>query len=159
LRRTITALSLLFLFLIVGCFGDRAMTIRQAVQRELPGLPATPSPSNLTISVRKSHPFIGGTWYAPDITVTNSSASSITINAVELSAKGVVYTNQQQDAYPVVVAPGRTQVLGPAFKLRDDVWKTFFKQPADLRVSYVVNGQELMGHVNIVGDHLTSKLQ
>lgn len=160
MRRTIAGTLLLFLLLIVGCpLGDRGMTIRRAVQYELPGSPATPSPSKLMISVRTSHPLIGVTFYAPDIAVTNSSASTITINAVELTAKGVVYANQRQDAYPVVVASGQTQVLGTGFELREDVWQTFFKQPADLRVSYVINGQEMMGHVNIIGDRLNSKIQ
>jgi hypothetical protein len=150
---------LLFLLLIVGCFGDAAMTIRRAVQRELPRSTVAPGPSDMTIFVRTVHPFTSATWYTPDIAVTNSSASSITINAVELTAKGVLYTNQQPGAYPVAVASGRTQVLKIAFKLREDVWQTFFKEPADLRVGYVINGKEMTGHVNIIGDVLTSKIQ
>jgi hypothetical protein len=160
LRRTIRVVPLTFLLLIVGCpLGDRSMTIRQAVQHELRGAPAIPSPSNLTIAVRTSHSFIGSTVYTPDITATNSSASPLTINAIELTAKGVVYANLRQEEYPVVVASGRTQALGIGFKLRDDVWNTFFKQPADLQVTYVINGYEMTGHVSIIGDRLNSKVQ
>jgi hypothetical protein len=143
----------MFLFLIAGC--DPGMTIRQAVQRgSLNSSPATPSLSNLTISVRTSHLLTGETWYAPDITVTNSAASSITINAVELTAKGVVYANKRQDAYPVALASDETRVLSVWFDLRDDIWKTFSKQSADLRIDYVSDGQQMTAHASIIGERL-----
>ncbi|HEX7289181.1 MAG TPA: hypothetical protein VF532_23555 [Candidatus Angelobacter sp.] len=157
MRRTITGLFLLFLlflFLIAGC--DPGMTIRQVVQRGgVNGIPATPSPGNLTISVRTSHPLKGENWYAPDVTVTNSSASPISINSFELAAKSVVYGNKRQEGYPVVLASGETRPLRLWFDLREDIWKTFSKEAADLRVNYVIDGQQMTAHANIIGERLS----
>jgi len=141
---------------ILGC--DPGMTIHQAVQRSnRNGLPATPNLNDLTISVRTFSSLIGYSSYAPDVTVTNSSASSITIKDIELTAKGIVYANRQQDGYPFMLAPGQTQVFGGWFDLREDLWKTFFKQRGDLRVNYVKDGQEMTAHAAIAGDRRNAK--
>jgi len=90
----------------------------------------------------------------PDVSVTNSSASSITINSVELTAKSVVYGNKRQEAYSVVLTSGETRPIILWFDLREDIWKTFYKQAADLRVNYVIDGQQMTAHANIIGERL-----
>ena len=140
------------MLLIVGC--DPGMTIRQAVQRSNRNLPATPNPNDLTISVRTFSSLIGYSSYAPDVTVTNSSAASITIKDIELTAKGIVYANRQQDGYPFMLASGQTQVFGGLFNLRDDLWTTFSKQPADLRIEYLIDGEQRTAHASIIGERL-----
>ena len=140
------------MLLIVGC--DPGMTIRQAVQRSSRNLPATPNPNDLTISVRTFSSLIGYSSYAPDVTVTNSSAASITIKDIELTAKGIVYANRQQDGYPFMLASGQTQVFGGLFNLRDDLWTTFSKQPADLRIEYLIDGEQRTAHASIIGERL-----
>ena len=161
MRRTFTGLLVVLLLLTVGCpIGDPGMTIRQAVQRgSLSGLPATPSPSYLGINVKTSHPFQGETWYAPTVTVTNSFESPITVSAVELVVRGVTYANGRgrAEAYPVVVLPGKTETLDIWFDLRENVWKTFFKQSAELRVHYRKDAREEIAHASIIGGHLDLK--
>jgi hypothetical protein len=80
------------------------------------------------------------------------SPSQVTINTVELSTKGIVYANKHQAAYPLVILSGQTATLDVGFDLREDVWKTFFKQPAELRVNYASDGQQRTAHTNMIGD-------
>ena len=149
LRRTIQLASLTALLLIVGC--DPGMTIREAVQRDRLHAPSvTASPNRVLISVKTDHAFIGETWYDPTITVTNLSSTQITITAVELAAKGTVYADKRQAAYPLVVRAGQSVTVDPAFDLRDNV-KTFFRRPADLRANYAIHGQQTTAHATIVG--------
>jgi hypothetical protein len=129
------------------------MTIREAVRRDrLSASSATVSPSNLTISVKTKRQLIGETWYDPTVAVTNVSPTEATISAVELATKGIVYANKHKAAYPLVVLSGQTATLDVEFDLREDVWKTFFKQPAELRVNYVSDGQQKTAHASIIGD-------
>lgn len=159
LRRTIQLASLAALFLILGC--DPGMTIREAVRRDRLNASSfvTAGPNNVMISVKTDHPFIGETWYYPTVTVTNLSASQITISAVELAARGTVYANKQYAAFPLVVLSDKTVNLDVRFDLREDVRKTFFKRSAELRVDYEIDGQQRTAHATIIGDHLNSKVQ
>jgi hypothetical protein len=145
----------MFMFLIAGC--DPGITIRQAGQGgRLNASPAMPNPGNLAISVKTTHPIIHNDWYAPDVTVTNLLPSPVTISGVELTAKGIVYTNspKRQLTHPLVVLPGQTATLDVWFDLHEDVWKTFPKQSADLRVDYLSDGQQMTAHASIIGERL-----
>lgn len=155
MRPTFKGLSLLFLLPLAGC--DPGMTIRQAVQHDRVRVsPGTAGPEAATVNVKTSDPLIGETWYAPDATITNALDTPITISRVELIAKGISYANKPrgQGTYPLVVGAGRTETLDICFDLREDVWKTFFKQPAELRVYYGSDGKEQIAHTTVIGEHL-----
>lgn len=158
LRKLRTGLLLVFLPLLIGC--DPGMIIHQAVQRgNFRHSQAIARASYLRVKVETTHPLQGETWYAPRVEATNLSASPITVSAVELVARGTTYENGPDwiKPYPLVVQPGQTQVLGVWFDLHDNVWKTFFKQAADLRVNYVIDAQEMTAHATIKGEHLNWK--
>ena len=159
LRRIIQLASLTALFLIVGC--DPGMTIREAVKRDRlnPSSFVTANPNDVIISVKTGHPLIGETWYDPTVTVTNLSPSQVTISAVELVAAGIVHENKGFTAFPLVVLSGKTVNLDVRFALHENVWKTFFKRAADLRLSYSSDGQQRTAHATIIGDHLNSNVR
>jgi len=151
LRQTITVLLAAVLSLILGC--DPGMTIRQAVERQSVRGPGVPIPGSATIRVAISRQFIGATWYAPGVTITNSFDSPITVSAVELVAQRITYANKPRrpEAYPLIVAAGQTQTLYVWFDLRDDVQKTFYLRSAELRVHYQKDGREEIAHARIMG--------
>lgn len=145
----------LSLLLLAGC--DLGMTIRQAAQHNnVHGSPGTPAPNGLAIYVKTSHPLMGETWYAPTVTVTNSTSVPVTIGGVELFAKSITYSNKplKTGAYPLTIDPEQTKSLDIWFDLRDDVRKTFFKQSAELRVHYQSDGKERIVQTVLVGTHL-----
>jgi len=125
------------------------MTIRQ-----IKALNPTSDP--ITIAVKTEHPIVGHTWYAPQVTVTNGSDSPITITSVELAAKRNTYANnpRQPGNYPSVVSPGKSGTLDIWFDLTDDVKKTFFRQPAELRVHYRSRGEDQTARVSVIGGPL-----
>jgi hypothetical protein len=133
--------------LLVAC--DPAITIRQ--------IKASNATSALvTIEVKSDHPLIGHTRYVPRVSVTNGSDSPITITSVELDAKRGTYANKprQPASYPLLVPPGKTESLDIWFDLTDDVKKTFFRQPAELRVHYRSRDRDETAHASVIGGHL-----
>jgi hypothetical protein len=120
--------------LLVAC--DPGMTIRQIKA-------SNPTSDPIKIAVKTEHPLVGHTWYDPQVTVTNGSDSPITITSVELAAKRNTYANKprQPGSYPSLVPPGESETLDVSFDLTDDVKKTFFRQPAELRVHYRSRGR------------------
>jgi hypothetical protein len=148
MKRTTGTLYLITVsLLLVAC--DPGMTIRQIKV-------SNGTSAQLTINVKTQHPLIGHTWYVPQVTVTNSSDSPITITSVELVAKRGTYVNKprQLESYPSAVPAGKTETLDIWFDLTDDVKETFFRQPAELRVHYKSRGQDETAHVSIIGGPL-----
>ena len=92
----------------------------------------------------------------PQLTVTNNSDLPIAISSVELAAKRGTNANKprQPGSYPLAVPPGKTENLDIWFDLTDDVRKTFFRQPAELRVHYKSAGRDETAHVSVVGGTL-----
>ena len=135
-------------FLPVAC--DPGMTIRQMKA-------STGTSAPIKIEVKTEHPLVGEDLYVPNVTVTNILDSPITITSVELAAKRSTYANKPRHAesYPSVVAPGKTEALDIWFHLADDLKKTFFRQPAELRVHYKIRGQDETAHVSVIGGPLT----
>ena len=123
------------LFLTIAC--DPGMTIRQTSS-----LGAT-NGASLVVNIKTSHPLIGETWYAPEIKVTNSSASPTTVMGVELTTRRGTYPNKprRSETYPLIVPSRETKALDIWFDLHDDVKKTF-QQSAQLRVHYRSSGKE-----------------
>ena len=135
------------MFLLVAC--DPAIAIRQIRASN-----GTSAP--ITIDVKTRYPLVGERIYEPQVTVTNGSDLPITITSVELAAKQGTYANKprQPGSYPSTVPPGKTEALDIWFDLTDDVKKTFFRQPAELRVHYKSRGRDETAHVSVIGGHL-----
>lgn len=133
--------------LLAAC--DPGMTIHQIKASN-----GTSAP--IAIEVKTEHPFVGHTWYVPQVTVTNGSDSPITITSVELVSKRGTYANKprQPERYPLAVSPGKTETLDIWFDLAEDVKETFFRQPAELRVHYRSHGQDETAHASVIGGPL-----
>jgi hypothetical protein len=125
------------------------MTIRQIKA-------SNPTSDPIKIAVRTQHPIVTHTWYNPEVTVTNGSDSSITITSVELAAQRKTYANKprQPGSYPFVVPPGKSETLDVSFDLTDDVKKTLFRRPAELRVYYRTRGEGQTARVSVIGGPL-----
>lgn len=139
--------------LVVAC--DPGMTIRQTKSSgEVTNGGHAASPQ-VAIDVKTSHPLIGETWYAPQVRITNSSDSPITVTSIELTARRTTYANKppQPGIYPLVVSPGKTEALLVWFDIGDAVKKTF-QQPAELRVHYRSGSKEEIARTSIVGGPL-----
>jgi hypothetical protein len=148
MKRTARTLYLItVVLLLVSC--DPAITIRQIK-------PSNATSAPITINVKTQHPMVGNTRYVPQVTVTNGSDSPIAVTAVELSTKTGTYVNKprQPRSYPAQVPPGTTETLDIWFDLANGVRKTFFRQPADLRVHYRSGGREETAHVTVTGGPL-----
>jgi hypothetical protein len=149
MKRTAGTLYLITVsLLLVAC--DPAITIRQIKASNRTSTP-------ITIEVKTEHPFAGHTSYVPEVTVTNRSDSPVSITSVDLATKRGTYANKPRRPggdYPVTVPPGENETLNIWIDLADDVKKTFFRQPAELRVHYKSRGQDETAHVSIIGGPL-----
>jgi hypothetical protein len=148
MKRTAGKLYLITVsLLLVAC--DPGMTIRQIKA-------SNGTSASITLNVKTEHPLIGHTWYVPQVTVTNSSDSPITITSVDLIAKRGTYRNKPRhlESYPLYVPPGKAEILDIWFDLTDDVKETFFRQPAELRVHYESRSQDETAHVSVIGGPL-----
>ena len=140
------------LLLVVAC--DPGMTIRQTEgASEATSGVAEP---DVALRVKTSHPFIGETWYAPEVVLTNSYGAPVTVTGVDLVTESATYPNKppQPGTYPAVVPPGRTEGLLVWFDLNDPVNKTFFKKLARLRVHNRIGSREETVEAGIVGGTL-----
>jgi hypothetical protein len=146
-----TAGLLLTALLVLTIACDPGMTIRQTSS-----LGAT-NGAGVAVYVKTSHPLIGETWYAPEVKVTNSSDSPITVTRVELTTQRATYTNKPRSSgtYPLIVPPRETEALDIWFDLHDDVKKTF-QQSAELRAHYRSSGKEEIAQSNIIGGPLNT---
>ena len=113
------------------------MTIREV----LPGISG--GTEQLAIEISPVNEFAGSRFYSAKTKLTNLSKSSITIKGCELAAQNVVYESRLGggESYPFELAPGASTYFGPFFQLKVPVHDAF-KQPAELRVPYVIGGRE-----------------
>ena len=144
-----TAGLLLAALLVVTVACDPGMTIRQTSS------PGATNGAGVAVSVKTSHPFIGTRWYAPEVKVTNSSDSPITVTGVELTAQHATLTNKprRSGTYPLIVPPRETRALDIWFDLQGGVNKTF-QESAELRVHYRSHGKEEIVQSTIIGGPL-----
>jgi len=147
LKRTAAAVFMAVLVLATGC--DPAITIRQVPP------PGATNSSRVLVSVKTTHSFIGETWYAAEVTVTNSSVLPITLTEVELVARGVTYKNRPPatETYPSIVPPGTARALGVSFQLHENVRRTF-RKAAELRLHYRTGDKDEIAEVSIAGEPL-----
>jgi hypothetical protein len=91
----------------------------------------------VVLEVKTTHQLIGEAWYDPEIRITNSTSSPITIENVELVTTSKTYTNTpaRTETSPLRIQPGSTETLHVLFRLDGAVYKVF-RQPGELQVHY-----------------------
>ena len=150
MRRVVIVCLAAMVIFVAAC--DPGMTIRQAKRLgEVPDGERPPSPQ-VAIDIATDHPFIGHTWYGPQVRITNWFDLPITVTSIDLIARGDTYANKppQPGLYPLVLLPRSTAVPLVWFDLNADVKKTFQK-PARLRVHYRRDGKEEIATTSLVG--------
>jgi hypothetical protein len=152
----VRALLSAILLLVAAC--DPGMTVHQTKSAYEATNGNTATDSQVAIHVKTTHQLIGETWYMPEVQVTNSDESPISITGVELAAQRTIFANKppRPGTYPLVVLPGRTEILEIWFDLDDDVWNTF-QQPAELRVHYRRANKEGVAHASVIGGRLDAR--
>jgi hypothetical protein len=153
LARTVLVVTLA---LFAGC--DPGMSIRQinsAADSKKTAVVVTPE---IAIEVKTTHQLIGEGWYHPEVKVTNSSDSLITITSVELVAQGVTYENKPRggETYPLTLPVRSTTSLEVAFRFSEGVHK-IFKKPAELRIHYLTRGHDGLARTTVVGGPLDAR--
>jgi hypothetical protein len=139
-----TILRVLYLgmsILLVGC--DPGMTIRQDNPQNVGRAGSDAAKSPVLIHVKSTRQLIGETFYSPEIQITNSLESPITITSVELVAQSgtCASTFPRPETYPKAIQPQEAEPLRVLFRLDNSVRKTF-ERPAELRVHYRADKQE-----------------
>src|SRR6202045_399299 len=124
LRPLLRTLYLIPVLILIAC--DPGMTIRQT---EPPAIPTTLVGPNdkVIVHIKTTRQLIGETWYDPEVKVTNTLNSPITVTSVELKTGRDAYANNPSrlGAYPLSIMPGSTEPLDVSFRLKDNVRKTF----------------------------------
>jgi hypothetical protein len=145
LHLTVEAILAAALSLTVAC--DPGIAIYQS--NPVGGTSTNPA---VTIQIASSHPFVGEKWYAPSVTITNSSTSPISIISVELAAGRNLYANKpvRFGSYPLAIKAGTAESLDSRFDLSDDVEETF-QGPVELRVNYRNAGKNEIVRALLVG--------
>jgi len=147
-RTVFAAFALTLPLLIVAC--DPGVTIRQADSRTETG-----KRSSVLLHVKSTHQLIGNTWYAPRVTVTNTSEAPVLVTGIELATRQKIYSDgspQPQD-FPEEVLPRQAQNFTVLFRLDDAVYKTF-REPAELRVHYRYGSSEDTARTAVVSGPL-----
>jgi hypothetical protein len=153
-KRIIGIASIAICVLTVAC--DPGMTIRQAsVPGRTPNAVSEPE-AQVEVSVKANWPLIYETWYDTVIKVINRSSSPIIVSDIKLSARGNTYTSEwsRPGVFPLTIQPGGSGTLEIGFRLDEDVWKTFFRHPAELLVHYQTGSEQMVARATIVGAHL-----
>ena len=109
----------------------------------------------MQLKISPVNEFTGSRFYGAKAKLTNLSESSITIKGCELAAQNVIYESHLGggESYPFELAPGASTYFGPFFQLKDPVHDVF-KQPAELRVHYVIDGREEFARAILRGGSL-----
>jgi hypothetical protein len=108
--------------------------------------------NQLVLDVKTTRQLIGEAWYDPEVRITNSSSSPITIQNIELATRDKTYmdTPGRPEIIPLKIQPGSTETLHVLFRLDDAVYKVF-RKPAELRVHYQSDGAEGIARASVVG--------
>jgi hypothetical protein len=105
------------------------------------------------VSIKQTRQLIGEKFYFPEVKVTNSSGSPITVTNVELAARNKTYANKppRPETYPLTIPPGGTETLEVIFRLDDDLYETF-QGPVELRVHYRTDGMLQLARASVIRD-------
>ena len=129
---------------------DPGITIRQINSTADSKKKAVVVTPEITIQVKTTHQLIGEGWYDPEVEVTNSSDSPITITSVELFAQGVTYENKPRakKTYPLTLLVRSTASLDIAFRFSQGVYR-IFKEPAELRIHYLTSSHDGLARTTV----------
>ena len=142
---------------LVGC--DPGMLIHQ-VGGPAPRLDISQSPEraepSVTVDVRSTMPLVHFSSYDTDVRIHNATRSPVLITGIELNASNKSYADQafRSQPYPLSLKPEETVVLNAAFNLDENLWRTFFRKPAEIVVHYRLGDDQRIAKVTIVGAHL-----
>ena len=155
MKRSARTLLLTTLALFTGC--DPGMSIRQINSAAVSKKAVVVAPE-IAIEVKTTHQLIGEGWYDPEVKVTNSFDSPITVTSVDLVAQGVTYENKprQGETYPLTLPARSTTSIEVAFRFSEGVHK-IFKKPAELRIHYLTQGRDGLALTNVVGGHVDAR--
>ena len=136
--------------LMMAC--DPGVSIRQIKSQGQTIVGRVAAENKVVIDVKTTRQLIGEAWYDPEVQVTNSTSSPITIESIELATRDKTYTNTsvRPETSPLKIQPGSTEALHVLFRLDDAVYKVF-KQPAELRVHYQSDGAQGIARASVVG--------
>ena len=148
MRKIVGSILGIVLSVLTAC--DPGIAIRQQDVSENAG-----TGPELILRVTTRDQLIGEKSYAPELEVTNSSSSRMIITAVELATSRQTYSNHRfnSDAYPVSVGPSQKENLEVRFDLAEPVNKAF-KEPAELRVHYLIGSAGQIAVAHIIGGPL-----
>jgi hypothetical protein len=140
----------------IGC--DPGMMIQQVNVQQIAGVSHE---ERLMVRVKTIMPLTSETTYSGSVELSNNYSSSVSISNIQLSVRGKTYKNEcvcpDASLYPITLGSGATKTVGLLFQLDRSVWKTFFKQRADLLVEYksgTESSEEKVARATIVGTHL-----
>jgi hypothetical protein len=127
------------------------MTIHQGNPQSVGRAGSDVDKSPVLIHVRSTRQLIGETLYSPEIQITNSLESPITITSIELATQSETFANTfpRPETYPKAIQAQKAETLRVLFRLDDSVRKTF-ERPGDLRVHYRANDQEGIATASIL---------
>lgn len=137
--------------LMVAC--DPGMTIRQVkFPDDARGANPTTTPS-VVVNIKPTRQLIGEKFYYPEVEVTNTSGSPITITNVELAAGNKTYFNKppRPETYPLTIPLGGVGTLEVLFLLDHDLYETF-QGPVELRVHYLTDGKLQLTRTSVTRD-------
>ena len=131
---------------------DPGISVRQITSRGQTTVGKLAPVNSVALDVKTTRQLIGQAWYDPEIRITNSTSSPITIENVELATTGKTYAKAavRPGTSALEIQPGSTETIHISFRLDDAVYKAF-KQPAELRVHYQRDGMEEIARASVVG--------
>jgi len=136
--------------LMTAC--DPGVSIRQIKSQGQTTVGRVAAENQVVLEVKTTRQLIGEAWYDPEVQVTNSTSSPITIESIELATRDKTYTNTsvRPERSPLKIQPGSTETLHVLFRLDDAVYKVI-KRPAELRVHYESGGTQEIARASVVG--------
>jgi hypothetical protein len=132
---------------------DPGVSIRQIKSQGQTTVGRVAAENQVVLDVKTTRQLIGEAWYDPEVQVTNSTSSPITIESIELATRDKIYTNTpvRPEMSPLKIQPGSTETLHVSFRLDDAVYKVI-RQPAELRVHYQIGGTQEIARTSVVGE-------
>lgn len=134
--------------ILIGC--DPGITIRQVPSRKFGTVYG-----QLAIEISPVNSFSYSRFYGAKTKLTNTPKSSITITGCELADRSTIYESRLGggEYCPIELAPGSSKSFGPFFELHDPV-RDMFKNSAELRVHYPIEGRQQLASATLRGGSL-----
>jgi hypothetical protein len=150
LRRVLRTVLIAVPLLLVAC--DPGTTIRQVKSTDEASKGSTSPAPLIVLHVKPTSHIIGETLYFPEVKVTNSSGSPVTIANVELAVRSKTYANKPRrpETYPLTIQPGNNEILDVLFRLDDDDHLSS-SWAAELWVHYRTGEKQQLARASVIG--------